>query len=76
MKLKEYLTASGHVWKDIWFRDNNDELQALFNSLENYILELGFMKFIRLKCIPKRLFWMDRIAFCGIITFGDCLVIS
>lgn len=41
MKLKEYLTASGHVWKDIWFRDNNDELQALFNSLENYILELG-----------------------------------
>lgn len=48
MNLEEYLTASGHVWKDKWFQDENDELRRLFNSLTNYILELSIGEHIPL----------------------------
>ena len=48
MNLKEYLTASGHVWKDKWFQNENEELRKLFDSLTNYILELNIGEHIPL----------------------------
>ena len=48
MNLEEYLTASGHVWKDKWFKDENEELRKIFNSLTNFILELHMGEYIPL----------------------------
>ena len=48
MNLEEYLTASGHVWKDNWFQNENEELRKLFDSLTNYILELSVGEYVPL----------------------------